>query len=54
MMKRVRPDLRVTKQALSVLGKPIRVGRPERGLTAAELAERAGRDHERASDLTSR
>lgn len=29
-------------QALSILGKLIKVGRLERGLTAAELAERAG------------
>ncbi len=41
-MKRTRSYSRVTKQALSILGKLIKVGRTERGLTAAELAERAG------------
>lgn len=41
-MRRTRSYSRVTKQALSVLGKLIKVGRLERGLTAAELSERAG------------
>lgn len=41
-MKRTRSYSRVTKQALLILGKLIKVGRTERGLTAAELAERAG------------
>lgn len=41
-MKRTRSYSRVTKQALSILGKLIKVSRTERGLTAAELAERAG------------
>lgn len=41
-MKRTRTYSRATKQALSILGKLIKVGRVERGLTAAELAERAG------------
>lgn len=41
-MRRTRSYSRVTKQALSILGKLIKVGRLERGLTAAELAERAG------------
>lgn len=41
-MKRTRSYSRVTKQALSILGKLIKVARTERGLTAAELAERAG------------
>jgi len=41
-MKRTRSYSRITKQALSILGKRIKVGRTERGLTAAELAERAG------------
>ena len=41
-MRRTRTYSRVTKQALSILGKLIKVGRLERGLTAAELAERAG------------
>ena len=41
-MKRTRSYSRVTKQALSILGKLIKTGRAERGLTAADLAERAG------------
>lgn len=41
-MRRTRSYSRVTKQALSIFGKLIKVGRLERGLTAAELAERAG------------
>jgi len=41
-MKRPRSYSRVTKQALSILGKLIKAGRLERGLTAAELSERAG------------
>jgi transcriptional regulator with XRE-family HTH domain len=41
-MKRARSYSRVTKQALSVLGKLIKAGRLERKLTAIELSERAG------------
>ncbi|MDH6266624.1 transcriptional regulator with XRE-family HTH domain [Rhizobium sp. SG_E_25_P2] len=41
-MKRTRSYSRVTKQALSILGKQIKAGRLERGLTAVELSERAG------------
>jgi len=41
-MKRKRSYSRVTRQALSILGKLIRVGRTERSMTAQELAERAG------------
>lgn len=41
-MKRKRSYSRVTRQALSLLGKMIRVGRTERNMTAQELAERAG------------
>ncbi len=41
-MRRTRSYSRVTKQAISILGKLIKVGRLERGLTAAELSERAG------------
>jgi len=41
-MKRKRSYSRVTQQALSLLGKLIRVGRTERGMTAQELADRAG------------
>ena len=41
-MKRKRSYSRVTRQALSLLGKLIRVGRTERGMTAQELADRAG------------
>ena len=41
-MKRTRSYSRVTKKALSILGKLLKLGRMERGLTAAELAERAG------------
>jgi len=41
-MRRTRSYSRVTKQALSILGKLVKTGRLERGLTAAELAERAG------------
>ena len=33
---------RVTREALAMLGKLIRIGRAERGLTAQELADRAG------------
>jgi transcriptional regulator with XRE-family HTH domain len=39
---RQRSYSRVTHQALAMLGKLIRVGRAERGLTAQELADRAG------------
>jgi len=41
-MKRTRSYSRVTKQALSILGKLIKAGRLERGFTAEELSERAG------------
>lgn len=41
-MRRTRSYSRVTKHALSVLGKLIKVGRLERSMTTAELAERAG------------
>ena len=41
-MKRARSYSRLTKQALSILGKLIKTGRLERKLTATELAERAG------------
>ncbi|TCU03747.1 DNA-binding XRE family transcriptional regulator [Rhizobium sullae] len=41
-MPRQRSYSRVTRQALIILGKLIRVGRAERGLTAQELADRAG------------
>jgi len=41
-MKRKRSYSRVTRQALSILGKLIRVGRTEHGMTAQELADRAG------------
>lgn len=41
-MKRKRSYSRVTQQALALLGKLIRVGRTERGMTAQELADRAG------------
>lgn len=41
-MKRKRSYSRVTRQALSLLGKLIRVGRTERGMTAQQLADRAG------------
>lgn len=41
-MKRKRIYSRVTRQALSILGKLIRIGRMERGMTAQELADRAG------------
>lgn len=41
-MPRQRAYSRVTRQALTLLGKLIRVGRTERGLTAQELADRAG------------
>lgn len=41
-MKRARSYSRVTKQALSILGKLIKAGRLERGLTAEALSERAG------------
>jgi transcriptional regulator with XRE-family HTH domain len=42
IMPRQRSYSRVTHQALAMLGKLIRVGRAERGLTAQELADRAG------------
>ncbi|MFC2966851.1 helix-turn-helix transcriptional regulator [Acidimangrovimonas pyrenivorans] len=41
-MKRKRSYSKVTRQALSILGKLIRVGRSERGMTAQDLADRAG------------
>ena len=41
-MKRTRSYARQTRQALSILGKLIRIGRMERGMTAQELADRAG------------
>ena len=41
-MPRTRSYSRVTRQALTMLGKLIRIGRAERGLTAQELADRAG------------
>lgn len=41
-MPRKRSYSRVTRQALTMLGKLIRVGRSERGLTAQELSDRAG------------
>jgi len=41
-MKRKRSYARQTRQALSILGKLIRIGRMERGMTAQELADRAG------------
>ncbi|MCV3766665.1 helix-turn-helix transcriptional regulator [Rhizobium sp. TRM95796] len=41
-MKRIRSYSRMTKQALSILGKLIRANRLERGMTAVELSERAG------------
>ena len=41
-MPRQRSYSRVTHQALTMLGKLIRVSRAERGLTAQELADRAG------------
>lgn len=41
-MKRRRTYARQTRQALSILGKLIRIGRMERGMTAQELADRAG------------
>lgn len=41
-MPRKRSYSRVTRQALTMLGKLIRIGRSERGLTAQELADRAG------------
>jgi transcriptional regulator with XRE-family HTH domain len=42
MVPRKRSYSRVTRQALTTLGKLIRIGRTERGLTAQELADRAG------------
>lgn len=42
MPVRQRTYSRVTLQALAVLGKLIRAGRHARGMTAQELAERAG------------
>lgn len=41
-MKRTRSYSRVTREALSILGKLIKAGRVERKLTAADLSERAG------------
>lgn len=41
-MKRKRTYARQTREALSVLGKLIRIGRMERGMTAQELADRVG------------
>jgi DNA-binding XRE family transcriptional regulator len=41
-MPRQRSYSRVTQEALSLLGKMIRVSRIERGLTTQELADRAG------------
>lgn len=41
-MPRKRSYSRVTNEALSILGKLIRVSRAERKLTAQELADRAG------------
>src|SRR5690554_5584596 len=41
-MKRTRSYARQTREALSILGKMIRIGRMERGMTAQELADRAG------------
>lgn len=41
-MPRQRSYSRITRQALSLLGKLIRVARKERGLTAQALADRAG------------
>lgn len=41
-MKRTRSYSRVTKQALSVLGKLIKASRIEREITTAELSDRAG------------
>ncbi len=41
-MPRNRSYSRVTREALLVLGKLIRVNRTDRGLTAQELADRAG------------
>jgi transcriptional regulator with XRE-family HTH domain len=41
-MKRKRSYARATRQALAILGKLIRIGRTERGMTAQELADRAG------------
>lgn len=41
-MKRQRSYSRTTRHALSILGDLIRIGRLERGMTAQNLAERAG------------
>lgn len=41
-MKRRRSYSRSTRQALSILGNLIRIGRMERGMTAQDLADRAG------------
>ncbi len=41
-MKRKRSYSRVTRQALSLFGKLIRIGRTEQGMTAQDLANRAG------------
>jgi transcriptional regulator with XRE-family HTH domain len=42
IVPRKRSYSRVTRQALTMIGKLIRIGRAERGLTAQELADRAG------------
>lgn len=42
LVPRQRSYSRLTRQALIMLGKLIRVGRAERGLTAQDLADRAG------------
>lgn len=41
-MPRKRTYSRVTREALLMLGRLIRIGRAERGLTAQDLADRAG------------
>lgn len=41
-MKRTRTYSRITKEALAILGKLVRIGRLERQMTAADLADRAG------------
>ncbi|SED83393.1 helix-turn-helix transcriptional regulator [Rhodobacter sp. 24-YEA-8] len=42
VMPRRRTYSRVTREALLMLGRLIRIGRAERGLTAQDLADRAG------------
>lgn len=42
VMKRKRSYSRVTREALSILGKLIRLGRAKQGMTAQDLADRAG------------